>query len=152
MSNENTATDFAEIKGVPVEAQPEKEPQQMLLSAALEEVKDTIKPSTRAIRLATISRLLEKHTSQLEKVGQKFQPIQNQMNKISKMVQPLQKQLKTIEKQTDLIKQMQTQIRQLQKQVSEGQKQNQKIRTLLLSNVKKTSSTKNKITKTKRRK
>ncbi len=147
MSNENTAIDFAEIKGIPVEAQPEEEPQQQLISAAIEEVKDTIKPSTRAIRLATISRLLDKHNSQLDKVLQKFQPIQNQMDKISKMVQPLQKQLKSMEKQADPIKQMQTQLKQLQKQVSQVQKENQRIRPLLLSKKKNISSTKNKTTK-----
>src|SRR5438309_8965573 len=51
------------------------------------------KPSTtKAIRLATIARLLEKQTIQMGKIGQ--------------MVQPLQKQLKLVEGRTEFIKQM----------------------------------------------
>jgi uncharacterized protein Yka (UPF0111/DUF47 family) len=136
MSDENST---------PNEDQSEEEPQQQLIPA-IEEVKGATKPSTRAIRLATVSRLLDKHTTQLDKVGQKFQPLQRQMDRISKMVQPIQKQIKTIEKQTDLIKQMQSQLKQLQKQMSEVQKENQKVRPLLLSNKKNKykSPTKNK--------
>ena len=137
MSNENST---------PEEAHSEEEPQQQLIPAAIEGVKAATKPSTRGIRLATISRLLDKHTTQLDKVGQKFQPLQAQMDKILKMIQPLQKQLKSMEKQTDLIKQMQSQLKQLQKQMSEVQKENQKARPLLLSNKKNKdrSRTKNK--------
>jgi hypothetical protein len=53
------------------------------------------KPSTttpKAIRLATISNLLEKQTNQLNKIGQ--------------MIQPLQKQLKSVETRTEFIKQI----------------------------------------------
>jgi predicted transcriptional regulator len=117
MSNENSTLE---------EKQSQEEPQQQALTEAIEEVKGTIKPSTRAIRLATISRLLDKHTTQLDKVGQKFQPLQTQMDRISKLIQPIQKQLTTIEKQTDLIKQIQSQLKQLQKQVSEVQRDTRK--------------------------
>jgi hypothetical protein len=85
------------------------------------------KPSTtpKAIRLATISNLLEKQTTQMNKIGQ--------------MVQPLQKQLKSVETRTESIKQIHSQLKQLQKQMSQVQKESRKIR-LLLS--KKTFSTK----------
>ena len=87
------------------------------------------KPSTtpKAIRLATIARLLEKQTIQMGKIGQ--------------MVQPLQKQLKLIETRTEFIKQMPSQLKQLQKQMSQVQKDSQKIRSLLS---KKTTSSKRK--------
>lgn len=135
MSNENsTPTNLEEIK----EAQPKEETYQQLITEAKEEVKGGgKKSSTKAIRLATISRILDKHTTQMDKVGKMVQSLQNQMDRISKMVQPLQQQLKSMEKQTELFKQMQTQIKQLQKQVSQVQKENQKIRSLLLSNKKK---------------
>ena len=93
------------------------------------------KPSTtpKAIRLATICNLLEKQTTQMNKIGQ--------------MVQPLQKQLKSVETRTEFIKQMHSQLKQLQRQMSQIQKESQKIR-LLLS--KKTfSTTKNTSTKKK---
>jgi hypothetical protein len=93
------------------------------------------KPSTtpKAIRLATISRLLEKQTTQTHKIGQ--------------LVQPLQKQLKLVETRTEFIKQMPSQLKQLQKQVSQVQKESQKLRLLLSK--KKTASTKKKKTKSK---
>ena len=93
------------------------------------------RPSTtpKAIRLATISKLLEKQTTQMNKIGQ--------------MVQPLQKQLKSVETRTELIKQIHSQLKQLQKDMSQVQKENQKIRSLLS---KKTFSTK-KITSTKKK-
>jgi len=96
------------------------------------------KPSTtpKAIRLATISRVLEKQTTQMEKIGH--------------MVQPLQNQLKSVEKRTDFIKPMSTQLKQLQKQVSQVQKESQKIKLLLSKN--KTASTKNKNTRKKKSK
>lgn len=96
------------------------------------------KPSTtpKAIRLATISRVLEKQTTQMEKIGH--------------MVQPLQNQLKSVEKRTDFIKPMSTQLKQLQKQVSQVQKESQKIKLLLSKN--KTASTKKKNTKKKKSK
>lgn len=96
------------------------------------------KPSTtpKAIRLATISRVLEKQTTQMEKIGH--------------MVQPLQNQLKSVEKRTDFIKPMSTQLKQLQKQVSQVQKESQKIKLLLSKN--KTASTKKKSTKKKKSK
>jgi len=96
------------------------------------------KPSTtpKAIRLATISRVLEKQTTQMEKIGH--------------MVQPLQNQLKSVEKRTDFIKPMSTQLKQLQKQVSQVQKESQKIKLLLSKN--KTASTKKKNTRKKKSK
>src|SRR5712691_266088 len=93
------------------------------------------KPSTttpKAIRLATISKLLEKQTTQMDKIGQ--------------MVQPLQKQLKSVERRTEFIKQMPSQLNQLQKQMSEVQKESQRIRSLLS---KKKTSTQSKNTKSK---
>jgi CII-binding regulator of phage lambda lysogenization HflD len=92
------------------------------------------KPSAtpKAIRLATISRLLEKQKTEMQKIGQ--------------MVQPLQKQLKSVETQTEFIKQIHSQLKQLQKEVSQVQKESQKIRSLMS---KKTFSTK-KITSTKK--
>ena len=98
------------------------------------------KPSTtpKAIRLATISNLLEKQTTQ--------------MNKIGHMVQPLQKQLKSVETRTELIKQIHFQLKQLQKEMSRVQKENQKIRSLLgkkTFSTKKNTSTKKKSTKKK---
>ena len=74
-------------------------------------------PTSKAIRLATISKLLEKQTTQMDKIGQ--------------MVQPLQKQLKSVERRTEFIKQMPSQLKQLQKQMSQAQKESQKIRILL---------------------
>ena len=99
------------------------------------------KPSTtpKAIRLATISNLLEKQTTQLNKIGQ--------------MVQPLQKQLKSVETRTEFIKQMHSQLKQLQKQMSQVQKESQKIRLLLTKektfSTKKNTSTNKKSTKKK---
>ena len=94
------------------------------------------KPSTtpKAIRLATISKLLGKQTTQLDKIGQ--------------MVQPLQKQLVSVERRTEFIKQMPSQLKQLQKQMSQAQKESQKIRILLSK--KNTASTKKQNTKKKR--
>ena len=98
------------------------------------------KPSTtpKAIRLATISNLLEKQTTQMNKIGQ--------------MVQPLQKQLKSVETRTEFIKQMHSQLKQLQRQMSQIQKESQKIRLLLSKktfSTKKNTSTKKKGTKKK---
>jgi hypothetical protein len=98
------------------------------------------KPSTtpKAIRLATISNLLEKQTTQMNKIGQ--------------MVQPLQKQLKSVETRTEFIKQMHSQLKQLQRQMSQIQKESQKIRLLLSKktfSTKKNTSTKKKSTKKK---
>ena len=99
------------------------------------------KPSTttpKAIRLATISNLLEKQTTQINKIGQ--------------MVQPLQKQLKSVETRTEFIKQIHSQLKQLQKEMSQVQKESQKIRLLLSKKTfltKKNTSTKKKSTKKK---
>jgi hypothetical protein len=98
------------------------------------------KPSTtpKAIRLATISNLLEKQTTQMNKIGQ--------------MVQPLQKQLKSVETRTEFIKQIHSQLKQLQKEMSQIQKESQKIRLLLSKktfSTKKNTSTKKKSTKKK---
>ena len=136
MSDENNIhTNLEEHKDTPLEARPE-EPQQMaesespeteVLQQQQEKGESARKPSTtpKAIRLATISNLLEKQTTQMNKIGQ--------------MVQPLQKQLKSVETRTEFIKQMHSQLKQLQRQMSQIQKESQKIR-LLLS--KKTFSTK----------
>jgi hypothetical protein len=67
------------------------------------------KPSAatrKAIRLATISNLLEKQTTQMNKIGQ--------------MVQPLQKRLKSVETRTEFIKEIRIQLKQLQKQMSQA--------------------------------
>ena len=79
--------------------------------------KKPITTNPRAIRLATISNLLEKQTTQ--------------MNKIVQMVQPLQKQLKLVETRTEFIKQIPSQLKQLQKEMSHSQKESQKLRSLL---------------------
>lgn len=99
------------------------------------------KPSTtpKAIRLATISNLLEKQKTQT--------------NKIVQIVQPLQKRLNSVETRTELIKQIHSQLKQLQKEMSRVQKENQKIRSLLGKKTfatKKITSTKKKSTKTKK--
>src|SRR5215510_1601878 len=107
MSDENNIhTSLEEHKDMPIEARPE-EPQQMAESETPEiEVQPqegVKKPSStpKAIRLATISKLLEKHTAQIERVGRIVQPLHTQIDSIAKMVQPLQKQVKSIERQTE---------------------------------------------------
>jgi hypothetical protein len=146
MSDEsNIPASLEEYKELPVEVQPKE--QQLLpvaeghetevLQQQQERGESGKKPSTttpKAIRLATISKLLEKQTTQMDKIGQ--------------MVQPLQKQLKSVERRTEFIKQMPSQLKQLQKQMSQVQKESQKIRILLSK--KKTASTKKKNTKKKR--
>jgi uncharacterized protein YoxC len=142
MSDENKE----EHKDMPLEARPE-EPQQMGESETPEtEVQPqegVKKPSTtpKAIRLATISKLLEKHTAQMEGVGRMVQPLHTQIDNIAKAVQPLQKQLKSIERQTEFVRQLSYHLKQLQKQMSQVQKDSQKTR-LFLS--KKPASTKRK--------
>jgi hypothetical protein len=143
MSNEsNIPANLEEHKELPVEVEP-KEQQQLpvaegheteMLQQQQEKGESGKKPSIttpKVIRLATISRLLEKQASQMDKIGH--------------MVQPLQKQLKSVETRTDFIKQMPSQLKQLQKQMSQVQKESQKIRLLLSK--KKTASTKSKNTK-----
>jgi len=143
MSNEsNIPANLEEHKELPVEVEP-KEQQQLpvaegheteMLQQQQEKGESGKKPSIttpKVIRLATISRLLEKQASQMDKIGH--------------MVQPLQKQLKSVETRTDFIKQMPYQLKQLQKQMSQVQKESQKIRLLLSK--KKTASTKSKNTK-----
>lgn len=145
MSNENsTPINLEQIK----EVLPMEEPQQQP-----KEVKGgEKKPATKIIRLASISRLLDKHATKLDKVGDMVQPVQTQIDRISKMVQPFQKQLKSMENQTDLVKQIQSQLKQLQKQVSQVQRDNQKIKALLLSKKKKNfSTTKNRYNKRRER-
>ena len=150
MSDENTIhTNLEEHKDTPLEARPE-EPQQMAESESPEteaqRQEGLKKPSStpKAIRLATISKLLEKHTAQMEKVGRMVQPLHTQIDSIAKMVQPLQKQLKSIERQNEFVKQLPYQLKQLQKQMSQVQKDSQKTR-LFLS--KKPASTERKNTK-----
>jgi hypothetical protein len=146
MSDENNIpANLEEYKELPVEVQP-KEQQQLpvaegheteMLQQQQEKGESGKKPSTttpKAIRLATISKLLEKQTTQMDKIGQ--------------MVQPLQKQLKSVERRTEFIKQMPSQLKQLQKQMLQVQKESQKIR--ILWSKKKTASTKKKNTKKKR--
>ena len=143
MSDEsNIPANLEEHKELPVEVEP-KEQQQLpvaegheteMLQQQQEKGESGKKPSIttpKVIRLATISRLLEKQASQMDKIGH--------------MVQPLQKQLKSVETRTDFIKQMPYQLKQLQKQMSQVQKESQKIRLLLSK--KKTASTKSKNTK-----
>ena len=111
MSDENNIhTSLEEHKDMPLEARPE-EPQQMAESKTQTEVQPqegVKKPSStpKAVRLATISKLLEKHTAQMERIGRMVQPLQTQIDSIAKMVQPLQKQLKSIERQTEFVKQL----------------------------------------------
>jgi hypothetical protein len=144
MSDENNIrTNLEEYKEIPVEQQPEEQQDQEVAEGHETEVlqrqhekgESGKKPNTtsKAIRLATISRLLEKQTTQMDKIGQ--------------MVQPLQKQLKSVERRTEFIKQMPSQLKQLQKQMSQAQKESQKIRILLSK--KNTASTKKKNTKKK---
>jgi hypothetical protein len=143
MSDEsNIPANLEEHKELPVEVEP-KEQQQLpvaegheteMLQQQQEKGESGKKPSIttpKVIRLATISRLLEKQTTQMDKIGQ--------------MVQPLQKQLKSVETRTEFIKQMPFQLKQLQKQMSQVQNESQKIRLLLSK--KKTVSTKSKNTK-----
>ena len=134
MSDENNIpTNLEEHKELPVAEGHETE----VLQQQQEKGESGKKPSTttpKAIRLATISKLLEKQTTQMDKIGQ--------------MVQPLQKQLKSVERRTEFIKQMPSQLKQLQKQMLQVQKESQKIRILLSK--KKTASTKKKNTKKKR--
>jgi hypothetical protein len=95
MSNEsNIPANLEEHKELPVEVEP-KEQQQLpvaegheteMLQQQQEKGESGKKPSIttpKVIRLATISRLLEKQASQMDKIGH--------------MVQPLQKQLKSVE-------------------------------------------------------
>jgi predicted RNase H-like nuclease (RuvC/YqgF family) len=155
MSDENNIhTNLEEHKDTPLEARPE-EPQQMaesespeteVLQQQQEKGESARKPSTtpKAIRLATISKLLEKHTAQMERVGRMVQPLHTQIDSIAKMIQTLQKQLKSIERQNEFVKQLPYQLKQLQKEMSQVQKDSQKIR---LSLGKKPASTKRKNTK-----
>ena len=145
MSDEsNIPASLEEYKELSVEVQP-KEQQQLpvaegheteVLQQQQEKGESGRKPSTlpKAIRLATISKLLEKQTTQMDKIG--------------RMVQPLQKQLISVERRTEFIKQIPSQLKQLQKQMSQAQKESQKIRILLSE--RKTASTKKKNTKKKR--
>ncbi|MGB6531502.1 MAG: hypothetical protein WBF33_25635 [Candidatus Nitrosopolaris sp.] len=121
MSDENNIhTNLEEHKDTPLEARPE-EPQQMaesespeteVLQQQQEKGESARKPSTtpKAIRLATISKLLEKHTAQMERVGRMVQPLHTQIDSIAKMIQPLQKQLKSIERQNEFVKQLPYQL------------------------------------------
>ena len=133
---------------IPVEAHPEEQQQPAtaegheteVLEQQQEKGESGKKTSTtpKAIRLATISNLLEKQT--------------NQMNKIGEMIQPLQKQLKSVGTRTGFIKQTHSQLKQLQKEMSQVQKESQKIRSLLSKktfSTKKNTSTKKKSTKKK---
>ena len=70
----NIHTNLEEHKDMPLEARPE-EPQHMAKSESPEteaQLQEGVKrPSStpKAVRLATISKLLEKHTAQMERVG-----------------------------------------------------------------------------------
>jgi hypothetical protein len=143
MSDENNIhTSLEEHEDMPLEARPEEpqhmaesetpetearpeEPQHMAESESPEteaQRQEAVNkpPSTpKATRLATISKLLDKHTAQMERVGHIVQPLQTQIHSIAKMVQPLQKQLKSIERQNEFVKQLPYQLKQLQKQMSQ---------------------------------
>ncbi len=151
MSDENTIhTNLEEHKDIPLEEVRPGEPQQMAESESPEteeqrqEGVKKLSSTPNALRLTTISRLLEKHTAQMERVGRMVQPLQTQIDSIAKMVQPLQKQLKSIDRQTEFVKQLSVQLKQLQKQISQVQKDSQKT-SLFLS--KKPTSTTRKNTK-----
>jgi len=143
MSDEsNFPANLEEHKELPVEVHPKDQQHLEVAEGHETEVQQQqekgeggkkLSTTPKAIRLATIARLLEKQTIQMGKIGQ--------------MVQPLQKQLKLVEGRTEFIKQMPSQLKQLQKQVSQIQKEGQKIRLLLSK--KKTASAKKKITKSK---
>ena len=136
--------DMEEHHEIPVEGQPEEQQQPATAEVHETEVlqqqqekgesrKKPITTNPRAIRLATISNLLEKQTTQ--------------MNKIAQMVQPLQKQLNLVGTRTEFIKQIPSQLKQLQKEMSQSQKESQKIRSLLSKKTfttKKNTSTKKK--------
>ena len=91
MSDEsNIPASLEEYKELSVEVQP-KEQQQLpvaegheteVLPQQQEKGESGRKPSTtpKAIRLATISKLLEKQTTQMDKIGQMVQPLQKQLN------------------------------------------------------------------------
>jgi chromosome segregation ATPase len=145
----NIHTSLEGHKDMPLEERPE-EPEQIAGSGSpeteLQRQEGVKKPSStsKTIRLATICKLLEKHTAQMERVGSMVQPLHTQIDSIAKMVQPLQKQLKSIDRQTEFVKQLSYQLKQLQKQMSQVQKDSQKTR-LFLS--KKPATTKRKNTK-----
>jgi len=168
LDENNIHTNLEEYKDTPLESRPE-EPQQITESESPEteaqrqgepqQITESESPETeaqreegvkkpsntpKAIRLATISKLLEKHTAQMERVGRMVQPLHTQIDGIAKMVQPLQKQLKSIDRQTEFVKQLSYQLKQLQKQMSQLQKDSQKIRLFLST---KPTSTKRKNTK-----
>jgi negative regulator of genetic competence, sporulation and motility len=141
MSDETNLPDNFEDKELLVEeVQPKEQEQQLPVAEGHEtEVlrqqqeqagggKKTSTSTPKAIRLATISKLLDKQTTQINKIGQ--------------MLQPLQRQLKSVEMRSELIKPIYSQLKQLQKQMSQAQKESQKIRLSLLS--KKTSTKKKK--------
>ena len=149
MSDETNIPDnFEEDKELLVEeVQPKEQEQQLPVAEGHEtEVlrqqqeqagggKKTSTSTPKAIRLATISKLLDKQTTQINKIGQ--------------MLQPLQRQLKSSgDEISELIKPIYSQLKQLQKQMSQIQKESQKIRLSLSS--KKTSTKKKKKSKSKR--
>lgn len=147
MSDETNIPDnFEEDKELLVEeVQPKEQEQQLPVAEGHEtEVlrqqqeqagggKNTSTSTPKAIRLATISKLLDKQTTQINKIGQ--------------MLQPLQRQLKSVEMRSELIKPIYSQLKQLQKQMSQVQKESQKIRLSLSS---KKTSTKKKKSKSKK--
>jgi hypothetical protein len=147
MSDETNIPDnFEEDKELLVEeVQPKEQEQQLPVAEGHEtEVlrqqheqagggKKTSTSTPKAIRLATISKLLDKQTTQINKIGQ--------------MLQPLQRQLKSVEMRSEFIKPIYSQLKQLQKQMSQVQKESQKIRLSLSS---KKTSTKKKKSKSKK--
>src|SRR6266568_1320517 len=110
MSDEsNIPANLEERAWIPVEeAQPEEQQQELpvtedheteVLQQQQEKGKSRKKPSSstrKTIRLATISKLLENQTTQIDKIRQ--------------MVQPQQKQLKSVERRTGFIKQMPSEL------------------------------------------
>ena len=140
MSDEsNIPANLEAHKELSVEVQPKEQqqlpvaegPQTEVLQQQQEKGESGKKPSTtsKAFRLGTISKLLEKQTTQ-----------------IGQIVQPLEKQLKSMERRIEVIKLMSSQLKQLQKQMSQVQKESHKIRILLS---KKTTFTKKNTSKKK---
>jgi hypothetical protein len=161
MSDETNIPDnFEEEKELLVEeVQPKEQEQQLPVAEGHEtEVlrqlqeqagggKKTSTSTPKAIRLATISKILDKHTTQINTISKLLDKQTTQINKIGQMLQPLQRQLKSVEMRSEFIKPIYSQLKQLQKQMSQVQKESQKIRLSLSS---KKTSTKKKKSKSKK--
>jgi predicted transcriptional regulator len=78
---------------------PQRKPKKETMSTSLMKIQRS---------LAVVSKLIEKQTTQI--------------NKINQTLQPLQKQMRVWEKQTEIVNQIRSQVNQIQKQVSQVQK------------------------------